>query len=116
MSFTAYLKPEDGLLGRAFGAWLDHTPVGLASRFVLLWFVILYTAFAIISSASLGLHPELLETYALGLHPAAGYVGPAPLAPLIAGAWFRLFAPAEWAFHLLAMVNAARSRCCCSCC
>jgi hypothetical protein len=107
MSFTAYLKPEYGPLGRAFGTWLDHAPAGLASRFVLLWFVILYTAFAIISSAALGLHPELLETYALGLHPAAGYVGPAPLAPLIAGAWFRLFPPTEWAFHLLAMVNAA---------
>ncbi len=107
MSILAYLKPENGPLGRAFGTWLDHAPAGLASRFVLLWFVILYTAFAIISSASLGLRPELLETYALGLHPAAGYVGPAPLAPLIAGAWFRLFPPTEWAFHLLAMVNAA---------
>jgi hypothetical protein len=107
MSIAAYLKPENGLIGRALGAWLDHAPAGLASRFVLLWFVILYTAFAVMSSASLGLHPELLETYALGLHPAAGYVGPAPLAPLIAGAWFRLFPPTEWAFHLLAMINAA---------
>jgi hypothetical protein len=107
MSFTAYLKPEYGPLGRAFGAWLDHASAGLASRFVVLWFVILYTAFAIISSGALGRPPELLETYALGLHPAAGHVGPAPLAPLIVGAWFRLFPPTEWAFHLLAMVNAA---------
>jgi hypothetical protein len=107
MSVPAYLKPENGPLGRTFGAWLDHAPQGPASRFVLLWFVILYTAFAIISSASIGLHPELLDTYAFGLHPAAGYPGSAPLAPLIAGAWFRLFPPTEWAFHLLAMVNAA---------
>jgi hypothetical protein len=107
MSIPAWLKPENGPLGRAFATWLDHVPAGLASRFVVLWFVILYTAFAVLSSASLGLHPELLETYALGLHPAAGYVGHAPLAPLIAGAWFRLFPPTEWAFHLLAMVNAA---------
>jgi Dolichyl-phosphate-mannose-protein mannosyltransferase len=49
----------------------------------------------------------MLETYALGLHPAAGYAGHAPLAPWIAGAWFRLFTPTEWAFHLLAMLNAA---------
>jgi hypothetical protein len=110
MSILAYLKPENGPLGRAFGVWLDHAPAGLASRFVLLWFIILYTAFAIISSASVGLHRELLDTYAFGLHPAAGYAGYpgfAPLAPLIAGAWFRLFPPTEWAFHLLAMVNAA---------
>lgn len=107
MSIPAYLKPENGPLGRAFATWLDHAAAGLASRFVLLWFVILYTAFAIISSASLGLSPELLETYALGRHPAAGYAGHAPLAPLIAGGWFTLFPPTDWAFHLLAMVNAA---------
>jgi hypothetical protein len=107
MNIPAYLKPESGPLGRAFGTWLDYAPAGLASRFVVLWFVILYAAFALLSSASLGLHPELLETYALGLHPAAGYPGHAPLAPLIAGTWFRLFPPTEWAFHLLAMVNAA---------
>jgi hypothetical protein len=107
MRFPAYLKPENGAVGRAFGAWLDHAAAGVANRFVLVWFVILYTAFAIISSAPLGLHPELLETYALSLHPAAGYVGQAPLAPLIAAAWFRLLPATEWAFHLLAMVNAA---------
>lgn len=107
MKIPAYLKPENGPFGRAVGTWLDHAPAGLASRFVLLWFVILYTGFAIISSASLGLSPELLETYALGRHPAAGYAGHAPLAPLIAGGWFTLFPPTDWAFHLLAMVNAA---------
>jgi hypothetical protein len=104
MSIPAYLKPENGPLGRAFTSWLDHAPQGLAGRFVLLWFVILYTAFAAISSAAAGLPPDMLETYARGLHPAVGH---APLAALMAGAWFRLFPPAEWAFHLLAMVNAA---------
>jgi hypothetical protein len=107
MPIAAYLKPENGPLGRAFGSWLDHAPAGLASRFVLMWFVILYTGFAIIASGALGLHPDLLETYVLGLHPAAGYAGHAPLAPWLAGAWFRLFPPTDWAFHLLAMVNAA---------
>src|SRR5262249_4339640 len=82
-------------------------------RFALLWFVILYTTFAIISSGAQGLDPELLATYALGQHPAAGYAGQAPfwnyapLAPWVAGAWFRLFPPIDWAFHLLAMLNAA---------
>jgi hypothetical protein len=107
MSFPAYLKPENGAPGRVFGAWLDHAAGGAATRFVLLWFTILYAAFGLISSSPLGLHPEMLETYALGLHPAAGYAGPAPLAPLVAAAWFRLFPTIEWAFHLLAMSNAA---------
>lgn len=107
MRFLAYLKPENGLPGRAFSAWLDHAPAGLASRFVVLWFLILYTAFAVISSASVGLHPDLLETYALGQHFAAGYPGHEPLAPWIVGAWFRLVPQIDWGFHLLTMVNAA---------
>src|SRR5258708_9500033 len=104
MNVPAYLKPESGPLGRALATWLDHAPKGLATRFLLLWFVLLYTAFAIISSASVGLHPDLLDTYA---HPAAGYDGHAPLATLMAAAWFSLFPPTDWAFHLLAMVNPA---------
>ncbi|HSV25324.1 MAG TPA: glycosyltransferase family 39 protein [Xanthobacteraceae bacterium] len=107
MSAPAYLKLENGPLGRAFGAWLDHTPSGLATRFLLLWFVLLYTAFHIISSASVGLHPDLLEAYGWGLHLSAGYDHHSPLAGLMAGAWFSLFPPTDWAFDLLAMVNAA---------
>jgi 4-amino-4-deoxy-L-arabinose transferase-like glycosyltransferase len=107
MNVPAYLKPENGALGRAFATWLDHAPKGLATRFLLLWFVLLYTAFAIISSAAVGLHPELLDTYARSLHPAAGYDGHAPLAALMAAAWFSLFPPTDWAFYLLATVNAA---------
>jgi hypothetical protein len=107
MNLPAYLKPENGPLGRAFATWLDHAPKGLSTRFLLLWFVLLYTAFAIISSASVGLHLDLLDTYARGLHPAAGYDGQAPLAALMAAAWFSLFPPTDWAFHLLAMVSAA---------
>ncbi len=107
MNVPAYLKPESGPLGRAFGTWLDQAPKGLATRFLLLWFVLLYTAFAIISSASIGLHPDLLDTYARGLHPAAGYDGHAPLVALMTALWFSLFPPTDWAFHLLATVNAA---------
>lgn len=107
MKVLAYLKPESGPLGPALGTWLDHAPKGHSTRFLLLWFVLLYTAFAIISSASVGLEPDLLGTYARGLHPSAGYDGEAPLAALMAGAWFSLLPPTDWAFHLLAMVNAA---------
>jgi 4-amino-4-deoxy-L-arabinose transferase-like glycosyltransferase len=107
MNVPAYLKPESGPLGRALATWLDYAPKGLATRFLLLWFVLLYTAFAVISSAPVGLHPDLLDTYARGLHPAAGYDGHAPLAALMAAAWFSLFPPTDWAFHLLAIVNAA---------
>jgi len=107
MKVLTYLKPENGWLGSAFRAWLDHAPSGLATRFFLLWFVILWTAFQIISYASIGLHPDLVEVYAWGLHPSAGYYKQPPLCGLMAAAWFSLFPPTDWAFHLLAMTNAA---------
>ncbi|HMA71257.1 MAG TPA: glycosyltransferase family 39 protein [Xanthobacteraceae bacterium] len=107
MSVPTYLKPENGRLGSAFGTWLDHAPSGLATRFFLLWFVLLYTAFETISSASVGLHPDLLEAYAWGLHPAAGYDKHPPLAGLMVAGWFSLFPSTDWAFHLLATVNTA---------
>jgi Dolichyl-phosphate-mannose-protein mannosyltransferase len=107
VSVLASLKPENGPIGSALGGWLDFAPSGIATRFLLLWFVILYTAFQVISFAPLGLNQDLLEAYAWGLHPSAGYYKHPPLAGLAAGAWFSLFPPTDWAFHLLAMVNAA---------
>ena len=107
MSVLALFKPENGPVGSALGHWLDFAPSGLATRFLLLWFVILYTAFQVISFASVGLHPDLLETYARGLHPSAGYGQHPPLSGLMSAAWFALFPPTDWAFHLLAMTNAA---------
>ena len=107
MSVLASLKPENGPVGSALGRWLDFAPSGLATRFFLLWFVILYTAFQIISFASIGLNPDMLEAYAWGLHPSAGYYKHPPLSALMAGGWFSVFPPTDWAFHLLAMTNAA---------
>jgi 4-amino-4-deoxy-L-arabinose transferase-like glycosyltransferase len=101
------LKPENGPIGSALGGWLDFAPSGIATRFLLLWFVVLYTAFQIISFAPLGLNQDLLEAYSWGLHPSAGYYKHPPLSGLVAGAWFSLFPPTDWAFHLLAMANAA---------
>jgi hypothetical protein len=107
MSVLTYFKPESGPVGSALGGWLDFAPSGLATRFFLLWFVILYTAFQVISYASVGLHPDLVEVYAWGLHPSFGYYKHPPLGGLMAAAWFSVFPPTDWAFHLLAMANAA---------
>jgi Dolichyl-phosphate-mannose-protein mannosyltransferase len=107
LPIPAWLKPENGRIGSALGTWLDFARTGVATRFFLLWFVVLYTAFQILSFASLGLNPDLLELYALGLHPAAGYAKHPPLGALMAGGWFAVFPPTDWAFYLLAMANAA---------
>ena len=93
MSLFHSLRPENGPIGSALSTWLDFAPSGLATRFVLLWFVILFTTFQVLSHASAGLDTEMLELYAAALHPAAGYYGQAPLAALVATGWFSIVPP-----------------------
>jgi 4-amino-4-deoxy-L-arabinose transferase-like glycosyltransferase len=107
LSVTEILNPETGLVGPALNSWFDSEPSGLAIGILFLSFVLIWTGFQIISYASIDLHPDLLEVYAWGLHPSAGYYKHPPLAGLMAGAWFWLFPAADWSFHLLAMTNAA---------
>jgi 4-amino-4-deoxy-L-arabinose transferase-like glycosyltransferase len=107
ISALAHLKPENGSLGRALNVWLDKVPSGFSIRFLLLSFIVIWTAFQVIAFSSVSLHPDMLEAYAWGLHPSAGYYKHPPLSGLIVGAWFSLFPPRDWAFHLLAMTNAA---------
>jgi hypothetical protein len=64
MKVPAYLKPESGPLGAHLRPGSTTRRRRLRRGFLLLWFVLLYTAFAIISSDSVGLYPNLLETYA----------------------------------------------------
>ncbi len=107
MRVPAFLKPEDGPIGRALNGWFDRAASGRATWIFILLFVIVWTAFQAISFASVGLHPDLLEVYAWGLHPSAGYYKHPPLGALIAAGWFALFPPTDLSFHLLAMINAA---------
>jgi Dolichyl-phosphate-mannose-protein mannosyltransferase len=106
MKVLTYLKPENGPVGAIFGAWLDDATSGRTSRVLVFLFVAALTSFALISNASVGPPTEFLDTYVRALHPAAGYSGAAPLAPLIAAVWFLLLPPIDWALYLLAAVNA----------
>ena len=106
MDVLTYLKPENGPVGKVLNAWLDNEPSGRATRLLLFVFVAALTSFQLIANAPLGPPTELLDTYAKTLHPAPGYYGAAPLAALIASAWFALAPPIDWALYLLAAVNA----------
>ena len=86
--------------------WFDAAPSGRALWIFLALFVAIWTSFQIVSYASIGLHPDLLEVFAWSQNPAPGYKHP-PLAGLVAAAWFSVFPVADWSFHLLAMVNVA---------
>ena len=70
-------------------------------------FVVLWTAFQIISYQSVDLRDDLTEVFAWSRHPSASYYKHPPLAALIAAGWFKVFPISDWSFHLLAMVNAA---------
>ncbi|MFD2183629.1 glycosyltransferase family 39 protein, partial [Rhodoplanes azumiensis] len=92
---------------RVIGAWLDTADSGVATAVLLALFVAAWTSFQVISYASLDLHPDLVEVYAWSRHPSPGYYKHPPLGALMVAAWFTVFPVADWAFHLLAMVNAA---------
>jgi hypothetical protein len=107
MNLPASLKIENGPIGSALGTWLDFAPAGIATRFLLLWFVILWLMFNVLSHASTGLDSAIFAVYAEGLHPATGYDLHPPLAALVAAGWFAAFPTTDWTGHLLAMANAA---------
>ena len=107
MSATPSSRSLIGPIEHAIDAWFDRERDGRAVAILLLVFVAAWTAFHVVSQASVDLHPDLLEVYAWGRHPSAGYYKHPPLGGLIAGAWFSVFPVADWSFHLLAMVNAA---------
>ena len=88
-------------------AWFDLESDRSAVALLLALFVLLWTAFQIVSRASVDLNPDLVEVYAWSLHPSAGYYKHPPLAALIAAAWFAIFPAADWSFDLLAMLNSA---------
>ncbi len=88
-------------------AWYDREGGGRATQLFLLLFVAAWTAFQIVAFASIDLNPDLIEAYAWSRHPDAGYFKHPPLVGLVTAAWFAVFPAADWAFHLLAMANAA---------
>ena len=91
---------------RWFEAWYDSryaVPVLLAV-FILVW-----TVFQIVAFMPVDLEGDVLEVYAWGRHPAAGYYKHPPLGGLIAAAWFAIFPARNWAAHLMAMSYAALS-------
>ncbi len=93
-------------LWRAIVRWLDADG-DRAVLILLAIFVAGWTVFQVITFAGIGLHPDLPEVFSWGRHPAPGYYKHPPLGALMTAAWFLVFPVTDWAFYLLAMVNAA---------
>ena len=107
MSFIASRRNLIVSTRRPIEAWFDMEREGWAIAILLMLFVLLWTAFHVVSRASVDLNPDLVEMYAWSRHPSAGYYKHPPLGALIAAAWFAVLPATDWSFDLLAMVNAA---------
>jgi 4-amino-4-deoxy-L-arabinose transferase-like glycosyltransferase len=92
---------------RYVDSWNDPQRNGRAVLVFLLLFVGSWTLFHLVAAWSIDLQFDLLETYAWSLHPSAGYYKHPPLVAFAPMVWFSVFPSADWAFHLLALTNAA---------
>jgi 4-amino-4-deoxy-L-arabinose transferase-like glycosyltransferase len=72
----------------------------------LLCYVALWTAYAVLAKGSQDLHFDMGELIAWSREPAFGYAKHPPFAAWLVKAWFSVFPLTEWAYYLLAVVNA----------
>ncbi|HET6183608.1 MAG TPA: glycosyltransferase family 39 protein [Acetobacteraceae bacterium] len=86
-------------------------PGGVAMAAFLLLFVAAWTAFGSLAFAGKALHGDVAEAYAWGREFRLGYNQHPPFWAWIAGGWFLVFPRQDWAFNLLAVVNAAAGLC-----
>jgi 4-amino-4-deoxy-L-arabinose transferase-like glycosyltransferase len=76
-------------------------PLALLAVFVMLW-----TLYGLISAAPAAIHNDTAEAYVWGREFQLGYAQHPPFWAWIAGLWFEMFPRADWAFILLAVLNA----------
>ncbi|MDF2115799.1 glycosyltransferase family 39 protein [Roseiarcaceae bacterium H3SJ34-1] len=66
---------------------------------------IFWTLYSTVSAGN-GLHHDMLEAFAWAQEPAWGYSKHPPFWAWVADLWFKIFPIQDWAFYLLAQVNA----------
>ncbi len=81
-------------------------PKLLVSLSLLSIFVTVWTLYGVISAAPAAIHNDMAEAYVWGRQFELGYFQHPPFWAWIAGLWFEVFPRADWAFTLLAVLNA----------
>lgn len=81
-------------------------PSRLATLSALAIFVSLWSLYGVISAAPASIHNDMAEAYVWGRQFELGYFQHPPFWAWIAGLWFDVFPRADWAFTLLAVLNA----------
>ncbi len=69
-------------------------------------FVTVWTLYAVISGAPAAIHNDMAEAYVWGREFQLGYFQHPPFWAWVAGLWFEVFPRTDWAFALLATLNA----------
>lgn len=72
----------------------------------LLCYVALWTLYAVLAKGSQDLHFDMGELIVWSREPAFGYAKHPPFAAWLVKAWFSVFPLTDWAYYLLAVVNA----------
>src|SRR5712672_3128792 len=78
-------------VSRNIEKWFDAKAANRALWIFISLFVVIWTAFQIISYQSIDLRDDLTEIFAWSRHPSAGYYKHPPLAALMAAIWFQFF-------------------------
>lgn len=98
--FAAGLQRSLGHLVDALG---DPRRQHRSAAALIVIYVLLWWAYAVVAKSSQGIHFDMAEQYAWSLHPAFGYAKHPPFAAWLLTAWFAVFPRADWAFYLIAI-------------
>jgi hypothetical protein len=93
-------------IARAAERFVAETREGLVVAWALAAFVVLWTLFHLVSSASVGLHPDVSAVWLSALDYGIGHKHP-PLTAWLFGLWFAVFPRADWAIYLLTVIVVA---------
>ncbi len=89
-------------IGRLRAALTDPARADRAVLWGLVLYTLVWAAYATISKAPQGLHPDMTEIVAWSRDLSLGYLKHPPLAAWLVAAWFAVFPVAEWSYYLLA--------------
>ena len=90
--------------GSSLGSDAQPSPLQLLALLAI--FVTVWTLYGALSGAPGAIHNDMAEAYVWGREFQLGYFQHPPFWAWIAGLWFEVFPRADWAFALLAMLNA----------
>jgi 4-amino-4-deoxy-L-arabinose transferase-like glycosyltransferase len=68
-------------------------------------YVVLWWAYAVIAKSTQGIHHDMGEQFAWSQHPAFGYPKHPPFSAWLVALWFAIFPRADWAYYLLAVAT-----------